>query len=302
MESVNEMFGNAMVVMQSILPIIVMLIVPATFFQLLSPRSHWEREYARQKRQERKFEKVREKERARQVALEQAEREAQLEQQRRERVEQWDRSTAHPREPGTWVPPQEPVTRVRVNHRVRPQETYADVLSRIRDVQVKDLNAHMQQGPQSDYILHAPAVLDSSIPATAAYLEACGVALNYFHGVTDLDTVAPNHVVAAADFVEKRWDEAVDFARRNVHNPLTPSQRRRVVQLADMVAHGGRENPEAQLAHERLVEILSTITYSVPQVGGGIRKVALNPSSLLSTDHIDAIAALDGSTRKQLER
>lgn len=192
---------------------------------------------------------------------------------------------------------------VEARNRFRPRETYGEVLSRIRNVQVKDLNAHTQRGPQSNYILYATAVLDSSVPATAAYLEACVSALEYFHSAPDLNDAAPRDVIEAADLVERRWSEAVDFARRNIDNPLTPSQRRRVTQLADVVAHGGRENPEAQLAHERLIEILSNVTYVIPRVGGGTRKIGLDPSTLLTTDHLDGVAELGDSTnRKKIEQ
>lgn len=262
--------------------------------RLLDPSARWQREHARRERQERKHERRREKERARREELERKEREARLERQRTESSRRRDNAARNPRDPST------PVSGA--STRTRPQETYDQVLNRIRNVQVKDLNARMQRGPQSDYILYAPAVLDSSIPATAAYLEACAEALAHFHGVPNMDDPAPQHVVESANLVEKRWDEAVEFARRNVDNPLTTSQRRRVVQLADMVAHGGRENPEVQLAHERLVEILSSVSYNVPQVGGGTRKVTLNPYTLLSTEHLDDVAALTGRAQKQIGR
>lgn len=177
-----------------------------------------------------------------------------------------------------------------------PKETNRDALDRLRAVQLKDYNAHAHTGPQADYVFTAPAIFDVTMPATAAYLDAVADAETLLAGA-DLDVDANRATSRAVDLVEQRWDAAVDFARRNISTVFDPEQRRRMARLVDVVAHGDAESAEAKVARDRLVAMLSEVTYTVPQVGGTAKSVRLNPNALFVPDRVKSVAPAATTTQ-----
>lgn len=171
-----------------------------------------------------------------------------------------------------------------------PHETNRDALDRLRAVQVKDYNAHAHTGPQADYVFTAPAIFDVTMPATAAYLDAVADAETLLAGA-DLDAVAQRATTRAVNLVEQRWNDAVDFARRNINTVFDPEQRRRMARLVDVVAHGGADSAEAEVARDRLVAMLSEVTYTVEQAGGATKSVRLNPNALFVPDRAKSVMA-----------
>lgn len=171
-----------------------------------------------------------------------------------------------------------------------PHETNRDALGRLRAVQMKDYNAHAHTGPQADYVFTAPAIFDVTIPATAAYLDAVADAETLLAGA-DPDEAAQRATTRAVNLVEQRWNDAVDFARRNINTVFDPEQRRRMARLVDVVAHGGAESAEAEVARDRLVAMLSEVSYTVPQVGGATKSVRLNPNALFVPGRAKSVTA-----------
>ena len=181
-------------------------------------------------------------------------------------------------------------------------ETYAEARDRLDVVQLRYANAHFHRGQEARFIFDAPAVFDVTVPATATYLDAVAEAEAHFIGITDLDTTADAGTVDAVDAVETYWDEMVDFAQHNITTAMDHATRERVARLVNLVAHSGTDNHEAKLARDRLVKILSEITYTVPLIGGGAREIQLNPHTMFNPRQMRDMAALEHANYPQLKR
>ena len=181
-------------------------------------------------------------------------------------------------------------------------ETYAEVKNRLDAVQLRYANAHFHRGQEARFIFDAPAVFDVTVPATATYLDTVAAAETHFIGVENFDAVADTDTVDAVDTVETAWDKMVDFAQCNITAAMDHATRNRVTRLVNLVAHSGTDDAEAALARDRLVEILSEITYTVPLVGGGTREIHLNPHTMFEPQQMHNMAALKHANYPQLER
>lgn len=183
-----------------------------------------------------------------------------------------------------------------------PAETYAEAKARLDAVQLRYANAHFHRGREARFIFDAPAVFDVTVPATATYLDAVAAAEAHFIGVENLDAIADADTVDAVDAVETAWDEMVDFAQRNITTAMDHATRERVTRLVNLVAHSGTDDAETALARDRLVDILSEITYTVPLVGGGTRKIQLNPHTMFDPRQMRDMAVLEHASYPQLEQ
>lgn len=63
--------------------------------------------------------------------------------------------------------------------------------------------------------------------------------------------VADYRTRAAVEKAVKAWDEAVDFARKNINSAIPYRQQRRVIALAETFARGSEDDPEAMRARDR---------------------------------------------------
>lgn len=185
---------------------------------------------------------------------------------------------------------------------ISPAETYAQVKDRLDAVQLRYANAHFHRGQEARFIFDAPAVFDVTVPATATYLDAVAQAETHFIGVENLDAIADADTVDAVDAVTTAWNEMVDFAQRNIVSAMDHATRERVTRLMNLVAHSGTDDAEAALARDRLVDILSEITYTVPLVGGGTREIQLNPHTMFDPRQIRDMAVLEHTSYPQLEQ
>lgn len=183
-----------------------------------------------------------------------------------------------------------------------PAETYAQAKDRLDTVQLRYANAHFHRGREARFIFDAPAVFDVTVPATATYLDTVAQAEAHFISVENFDAVADADTVDAVDTVETAWDEMVDFAQRNIVSAMDHATRERVTRLVNLVAHSGTDDAEAALARDRLVDILSEITYTVPLVGGGTREIQLNPHTMFDPRQMRGMAVLEHTNYPQLER
>lgn len=183
-----------------------------------------------------------------------------------------------------------------------PAETYAQVKDRLDAVQLRYANAHFHRGQEARFIFDAPAVFDVTVPATATYLDAVAAAETHFIGVENFDAIADADTVDAVDAVATAWDDMVDFAQRNIVSAMDHATRERVTRLMNLVAHSGTDDAEAALARDRLVDILSEITYTVPLVGGGTREIQLNPHTMFDPRQMCDMAVLEHASYPQLEQ
>lgn len=183
-----------------------------------------------------------------------------------------------------------------------PAETYMQAKDRLEAIQLRYANAHFHRGQEARFIFDAPAVFDVTVPATATYLDAVAAAEAHFIGVENFDAVADADTVDAVDAVATAWDNMVDFAQRNITSAMDHATRERVTRLVNLVAHSGTDDAEAALARDRLVDILSSITYTVPLVGGGTREIQLNPHTMFDPRQMRNMAALEHANHPQLER
>ena len=181
--------------------------------------------------------------------------------------------------------------------------TYQDMLDDLNEVRVAYANAVTFSGPQREYVFTAPAVLDSSVPATAAFIEAMSAADLKFYESMDLEAEADRSTVRAVERAVEAWDEAVNFARLNVRSSIDPKYHSRVRALLEIVLRSEDGNAEAMNARDRLVGILSDITYDVPTVGSGVTTTrALSGENMVNLGKIkDARSLAGGSTRLQIE-
>lgn len=183
-----------------------------------------------------------------------------------------------------------------------PAETYAEAKARLDAVQLRYANAHFHRGQEARFIFDAPAVFDVTVPATATYLDVVAEAEAHFINIENFDAVADTDAVDAVDAAEFAWDEMVDFAQRNITTAMDQPTRERVTKLVNLVAHSGTDDAEAALARDRLVDILSNITYTVPLIGGGVREIQLNPHTMFNPRQMRDMAILEHISYPQLER
>lgn len=183
-----------------------------------------------------------------------------------------------------------------------PAETYAEAKARLDAVQLRYANAHFHRGQEARFIFDAPAVFDVTVPTTATYLDVVAEAEAHFINIENFDAVADTDAVDAVDAAEFAWDEMVDFAQRNITTAMDQPTRERVTKLVNLVAHSGTDDAEAALARDRLVGILSEITYTVPLVGGGTREIQLNPHTMFNPRQMRDMAILEHISYPQLER
>lgn len=183
-----------------------------------------------------------------------------------------------------------------------PAETYAQTKQRLDAVQLRYVNAHFHRGQEARFIFDAPAVFDVTVPATATYLDAVAQAEAHFIGVENVDAIADADTVDAVNAAATAWNEMVDFAQRNITSAMDHATRERVTRLVNLVAHSDTDDAEAALARDKLVDILSEITYTVPLVGGGTREIQLNPHTMFDPRQMRNMAVLEYTNYPQLER
>lgn len=179
--------------------------------------------------------------------------------------------------------------------------TYAETKTRLDTVQMRYANAHLHRGREARYIFDAPAIFDVTVPATASYLDAVEEAKTCFVGITNLNTPADTRTIRAVDAAEEAWDDMVDFAQRNITTAMDRPTRDRVSRLINLVSHSSTDNAEAELARDKLVDILSGITYAVPMVGGGNREIQLNADYMFDPTQMRNMLTLGHREPPQLE-
>lgn len=99
--------------------------------------------------------------------------------------------------------------------------TVLGVRRRFCAVQEAYANAVSFAGPQREYIFTAPAILDSSAPATADFLDALEFASKSMSSIPRRKgphSLAPLSVVDAVDRAEGLWERAVEMAQREVRS------------------------------------------------------------------------------------
>lgn len=186
-----------------------------------------------------------------------------------------------------------------------PEETvtYQDMIDDLNEVRIAYANAVTFSGPQREYIFTAPAILDSSVPATAAFIEAMTAADLKFYDSMDFEAEADRSTVRAVEKAVEAWDEAVAFARLNMKSSINPRHHERVRALLEIILRSEDDNAEAMNARDRLVDILSDITYDIPTVGtSGVTTRALSGENMVDLGKIkDARSISGGSHRLQIE-
>ena len=90
-------------------------------------------------------------------------------------------------------------------------ETVTQAKQRLRAVQTRYANAHLQQGDEKHYIIDAPNIFDVTVPETAAYLEAVAHAEQLLDSSTD-DAVVRSDITEAVTAVEDTWETMVSAA------------------------------------------------------------------------------------------
>lgn len=90
-------------------------------------------------------------------------------------------------------------------------ETVTQAKQRLRAVQTRYANAHLQQGDEKHYIIDAPNIFDVTVPETAAYLEAVAHAEQLLNSSTD-DAVVRSDITEAVTAVEGAWEKMVSAA------------------------------------------------------------------------------------------
>lgn len=91
-------------------------------------------------------------------------------------------------------------------------ETITQVKQRLRAVQARYANAHLQQGDEKHYIIDAPNIFDVTVPETAAYLDAVAHAERLLDGSTNDAATADTATTEAVTAVEDAWEKMVSVA------------------------------------------------------------------------------------------
>lgn len=93
-------------------------------------------------------------------------------------------------------------------------ETVTQAKQRLRAVQTRYANAHLQQGDEKHYIIDAPNIFDVTVPETAAYLDAVAHAEQLLEGSTNDAATADTAMIEAVTAVEDAWENMVSAALR----------------------------------------------------------------------------------------
>lgn len=91
-------------------------------------------------------------------------------------------------------------------------ETITQAKQRLRAVQARYANAHLQQGEEKHYIIDAPNIFDVTVPETAAYLDAVSHAEQLLDSSTNDAATAETAMTEAVTTVEDAWDTMVSAA------------------------------------------------------------------------------------------
>lgn len=91
-------------------------------------------------------------------------------------------------------------------------ETITQVKQRLRAVQARYANAHLQQGKEKHYIIDAPNIFDVTVPETAAYLDAVAHAEQLLDSSTNDAATADTATTEAVTAVEDAWEKMVSAA------------------------------------------------------------------------------------------
>ena len=91
-------------------------------------------------------------------------------------------------------------------------ETITQAKQRLRAVQARYANAHLQQGDEKHYIIDAPNIFDVTVPETAAYLEAVAHAEQLLDGSTNDAATTDAAMTEAVTAVENAWNTMVSAA------------------------------------------------------------------------------------------
>lgn len=180
--------------------------------------------------------------------------------------------------------------------------TVKDVRDRLAVIQLDYVSAVTFTGHNAEYIFTAPAILDSSVPTTGAFLDAMYRAQmtlpdDDFHD----DNIASATIINAIEEAEHAWKEAVRFARTNINNPLRGSQQRRARKLLDTILLIDVNDPEHKNARDALIAILDGITYDIPAHGhDGYRTVALYTKDIFDPDTFNTNRKVLSSTRQAI--
>lgn len=97
-------------------------------------------------------------------------------------------------------------------HSTSVTETITQAKQRLRAVQARYANAHLQQGDEKHYIIDAPNIFDVTVPETAAYLEAVAHAEQLLDNTTNDAATADAAMTEAVTAVEGAWDTMVSAA------------------------------------------------------------------------------------------
>lgn len=91
-------------------------------------------------------------------------------------------------------------------------ETVTQAKQRLRAVQARYANAHLQQGEEKHYIIDAPNIFDVTVPETAAYLDAVAHAEQLLDSSTNDAATADTATTEAVTAVEDAWEKMVSTA------------------------------------------------------------------------------------------
>ena len=91
-------------------------------------------------------------------------------------------------------------------------ETITQAKQRLRTVQARYANAHLQQGDEKHYIIDAPNIFDVTVPETATYLEAVAHAEQLLDNSTNDAATADAAMTKAVTAVEDAWETMVSAA------------------------------------------------------------------------------------------
>lgn len=104
-------------------------------------------------------------------------------------------------------------------------ETVTQAKQRLRAVQARYANAHLQQGDEKHYIIDAPNIFDVTVPETATYLEAVAHAEQLLDNSTNDAAIADADMTEAVTAAHNAWDAMVDAALTNTTQTTAQPER-----------------------------------------------------------------------------
>lgn len=185
--------------------------------------------------------------------------------------------------------------------------TYFSLIEKFNNIMQEYINAVTYN---SDYIFTAPAIFDSSIPATGKFLDSMYKCQNKIAEIdkASYNNPADNNFTETVNNLENDWENALNFARSNVSLAIPPEKHSVVKGLVDKVLISGLNDNEGKLARDKLIEIMSKIEYKVPIIGQKGKETVfidkmLNPSLIKSSfDNIVNIKQLYNENRLAIEK